>query len=43
MFGGIKIGGGKMEKEEAGFKMEREEEPTKQKPEIDNRYCLICE
>ena len=26
MFGGMKIGGGKMEKEEAGFKMEREEE-----------------
>ena len=26
MCGGMKIGGGKMEKEEAGFKMEREEE-----------------
>ena len=27
MCGGMKIGGGKMEKEETGFKMEREEEP----------------
>ena len=27
VFGGMKIGGRKMEKEEAGFKMEREEEP----------------
>ena len=26
MCGGMKIGGGKMEKEEAGFKMERDEE-----------------